>query len=97
MSEPGLNSDPVEDAPSAGEPAAARDAPSVKLLDDPGAGATDGGTPAVPAPLHFVVRIRRYNPESDAAPHWEDYHVDAQPTDRVLDALRHRLLQPDLV
>lgn len=88
--EPTLNSDPVEDAPSAGEPAAAQAAPSVKHLDDPRAGATDGASPAAPAPLHFVVRIRRYNPEFDEAPHWEDYRVDAQPTDRVLDAL-HRI------
>jgi succinate dehydrogenase / fumarate reductase iron-sulfur subunit len=33
------------------------------------------------------VKIRRYNPEVDAEPHWETYAVLAQPTDRILDAL----------
>ncbi len=89
--EPGINQDPVEDgpAPAGGAPAAAS-APTFKALHDPQAGATDQGTPGGPAPLHVVVRIRRYNPETDDAPHWEDYEVDAQPTDRVLDAL-HRV------
>lgn len=31
--------------------------------------------------------IRRYNPEVDPEPHWETYHVEAEPTDRVLDLL----------
>ncbi|HVM01681.1 MAG TPA: succinate dehydrogenase iron-sulfur subunit [Acidimicrobiales bacterium] len=33
------------------------------------------------------LRIRRYNPDTDAGPHWQDFHVRAEPTDRVLDAL----------
>jgi succinate dehydrogenase / fumarate reductase iron-sulfur subunit len=32
-------------------------------------------------------RIRRFNPEIDAEPHWEDYVVSCYPTDRILDAL----------
>ena len=37
---------------------------------------------------HIVtLRIRRYNPEADDAPHWHDYEVEVLPTDRVLDAL----------
>jgi Succinate dehydrogenase/fumarate reductase, Fe-S protein subunit len=32
-------------------------------------------------------RIRRFNPETDEAPHWETYTVAAEPTDRVLDLL----------
>lgn len=32
-------------------------------------------------------RIRRFNPERDAAPYWGEYEVDAEPTDRVLDGL----------
>jgi succinate dehydrogenase / fumarate reductase iron-sulfur subunit len=33
------------------------------------------------------LRIRRYNPERDEEPHWEEYRVEAEPTDRVLDLL----------
>lgn len=33
------------------------------------------------------LRIRRYNPETDLEPHWEEYSVSAEPTDRVLDLL----------
>jgi succinate dehydrogenase / fumarate reductase iron-sulfur subunit len=36
---------------------------------------------------HLTVRIKRYNPEQDEAPHWETYEVDADPMDRVLDVL----------
>ena len=36
------------------------------------------------------LRIRRYNPEADREPHWEEYRVPAEPTDRVLD-LRHQV------
>jgi succinate dehydrogenase / fumarate reductase iron-sulfur subunit len=37
--------------------------------------------------MDVKVRIRRYNPEADAEPHWEEYTVSAEPTDRVLDLL----------
>jgi len=33
------------------------------------------------------IRIKRFNPEADAEPHWEQYTVQAEPTDRVLDVL----------
>lgn len=33
------------------------------------------------------VRIQRFNPEIEAAPRYEEYTVDVEPTDRVLDAL----------
>ena len=33
------------------------------------------------------LRIKRYNPESDKKPHWQEFTVEAEPTDRVLDAL----------
>ncbi|MGH9152865.1 MAG: succinate dehydrogenase iron-sulfur subunit [Acidimicrobiales bacterium] len=33
------------------------------------------------------LRIRRYNPDTDAGPHWQSFHVRAEPTDRVLDVL----------
>ena len=35
----------------------------------------------------LTVRIKRYDPERDDAPHWETYRVEADPTDRVLDVL----------
>lgn len=37
--------------------------------------------------MDVTLRIRRYNPEADAEPHWETYAVTAEPTDRVLDLL----------
>ena len=37
--------------------------------------------------MDLTLKIRRYNPEQDSEPHWETYTVDAQPTDRLLDAL----------
>ena len=44
-----------------------------------------------PAPVHkttdVTFRIRRFNPEIDSEPHWEDYVVPCYPTDRILDAL----------
>ena len=37
--------------------------------------------------MEVVLRIRRYNPETDARPHYETYRVEAEPTDQVLDLL----------
>ena len=37
--------------------------------------------------MRLVVRIARFNPDTDTAPHDQDYAVDVEPTDRVLDAL----------
>jgi succinate dehydrogenase / fumarate reductase iron-sulfur subunit len=34
-----------------------------------------------------TLKIRRYNPELDAEPHWETYEVDVQPGDRLLNLL----------
>ncbi len=34
---------------------------------------------------HF--KIKRYNPETDKKPHWEEYTIEADPTDRLLDGL----------
>jgi len=39
------------------------------------------------ATRHLTVRIKRYNPELDDEPHWEEYKIDADPMDRVLDVL----------
>lgn len=45
--------------------------------------------PAVAAPVATDVtfRIRRFQPEIDAEPHWEEYTLALYPTDRVLSAL----------
>ena len=37
--------------------------------------------------MEVTLRIKRYNPEMDVKPHFEEYQVDVEPTDRVLDAL----------
>ncbi len=37
--------------------------------------------------MQVRIRIKRYNPETDAKPHWRDYTVTTEPTHRVLDAL----------
>ena len=37
--------------------------------------------------MEITLRIKRYNPDVDVKPHFEEYKVEAEPTDRVLDAL----------
>ena len=37
--------------------------------------------------MEVTLRIKRYNPDRDVKPHFEEYAVDVEPTDRVLDAL----------
>jgi succinate dehydrogenase / fumarate reductase, iron-sulfur subunit len=43
--------------------------------------------PAPPRLLTVHLRVKRYNPETDRKPHWQEFEVSAEPTDRVLDAL----------
>src|SRR3990170_4632963 len=40
--------------------------------------------------MEVQLRVLRFDPERDAAPHWEEYTVEAEPSDRVLDLL-HRV------
>lgn len=35
----------------------------------------------------YRFKIKRYNPETDKKPHWEEYTIQADPTDRLLDGL----------
>ncbi|MEY3277569.1 MAG: hypothetical protein RLZZ426_55 [Actinomycetota bacterium] len=42
---------------------------------------------STPVATDVTFRIRRFNPEIDSEPHWEDYVVSCYPTDRVLDAM----------
>jgi succinate dehydrogenase / fumarate reductase iron-sulfur subunit len=37
--------------------------------------------------MQINVRIKRYDPENDKRPRWEEYTVEAKPSDRVLDVL----------
>jgi len=39
--------------------------------------------------MKIILRIQRFNPESDSKPVYQDYTVEADPTDRLLDALMH--------
>ena len=40
--------------------------------------------------MQVELRVQRYDPERDKAPHWEKYVVQSEPMDRVLDLL-HRV------
>lgn len=37
--------------------------------------------------MEYRINIKRFNPEQDQKPHWEEYSVQAEPEDRLLDAL----------
>ena len=37
--------------------------------------------------MRVHLKIKRFNPEIDAKPHWGEFDVEVEPTDRVLDAL----------
>jgi succinate dehydrogenase / fumarate reductase iron-sulfur subunit len=37
--------------------------------------------------MNIILRIQRYNPETDNAPRFQDFEVAVEPTDRLLDAL----------
>jgi succinate dehydrogenase / fumarate reductase iron-sulfur subunit len=54
--------------------------------------ATDLDTPAETGIQAFLVTfiIRRFDPEVDEEPRWQDFDVEMYPTDRILDAL-HRI------
>jgi len=39
------------------------------------------------AKVKVNLRVKRYNPEQDKKPYWQEFEVEAEPTDRVLDAL----------
>ena len=39
--------------------------------------------------MKIILKIKRFNPESDEKPYFQEYTVKATPTDRLLDALMH--------
>jgi succinate dehydrogenase iron-sulfur subunit len=45
--------------------------------------------------MRSTLRILRYNPEVDHRSHWEEYQVEVEPTDRLLDALQQVKWQQD--
>ncbi|WP_369051927.1 succinate dehydrogenase iron-sulfur subunit [Kineococcus terrestris] len=52
----------------------------------PREGGNESPTGEIPS-FDVTLRVRRYDPERDSEPHWEDYRVTMFGTDRVLDAL----------
>ncbi len=46
-----------------------------------------GGAAAVGERTELTVRIRRYNPEVRTEPWWDEFTVEMEPSDRLLDAL----------
>jgi succinate dehydrogenase / fumarate reductase iron-sulfur subunit len=45
--------------------------------------------------MNVTVRIKRFNPEADSRPRWQEYTIDARPMDRVLDVLNELKWQQD--
>ena len=45
--------------------------------------------------MDVTLKLRRFNPETDSDPHWEEYTVPAEPTDRLLDLLHYVKWQID--
>ena len=39
--------------------------------------------------MKVTLKIQRFNPETDKEPHFREYPLEVEPTDRVLDALMH--------
>jgi succinate dehydrogenase / fumarate reductase iron-sulfur subunit len=39
--------------------------------------------------MQITLKVFRYNPTADKKPHYETYHLEADPTDRVLDLLEY--------
>ncbi|HEX5534118.1 MAG TPA: succinate dehydrogenase iron-sulfur subunit [Actinomycetales bacterium] len=68
---------PVEPSPAEEQQAQEQIVESQKAEEAPG---------TVPT-FEVTLRIRRYIPETDTEPHWEDYRVSVHGTDRLLDAL----------
>jgi len=52
--------------------------------------ATDNGQPfRTECAMQVTLRIKRFNPEKDKESWWGEYKIDAEPTDRLLDALNY--------
>jgi succinate dehydrogenase / fumarate reductase iron-sulfur subunit len=49
----------------------------------------------MPDLVDVTLKVKRYNPESDRKPHWEEFQVKVEETDRVLDALHQARWEHD--
>ena len=52
-------------------------------------GAKRRGGPEVTGKVSLTIRIKRYNPEVREDPWWDEFVIDAEPSDRLLDALHY--------
>lgn len=59
------------------------------VTEDRPAPAPSGGPSAAAERPTTTVKIRRFDPERDAEPHWETYEVPYDTSDRLLDALHY--------
>ena len=41
--------------------------------------------------MNISMRIKRYNPEKNSKPYWDEFRVEAEPIDRLLDLRRGRV------
>ncbi|MCL4489821.1 MAG: succinate dehydrogenase iron-sulfur subunit [Chloroflexi bacterium] len=39
--------------------------------------------------MQVKFQVKRFNPEKDSQPHWKEYDVEVEPTDRVLDGVNY--------
>jgi succinate dehydrogenase / fumarate reductase, iron-sulfur subunit len=63
-------------------------APEETLVREPGADRRpEPGLPGAAGRVKLEMRIRRYNPEVRDEAWWDEFTVDVEPTDRLLDAL----------
>jgi len=51
--------------------------------------ANDPSTPPAGTKTQITLKIRRYNPEVKPEPWWDEFTIEAEPTDRLLDALHY--------
>ena len=49
----------------------------------------------VPELVDVTLKVKRYNPEKDTKPHWQEFKVQVEETDRVLDALHKATWEHD--
>ena len=45
--------------------------------------------------MDLTLRVKRYNPEIDLRPYWQEFKIDVRPTDRVLDVLNELKWEQD--
>ena len=60
-----------------------------ETVGDPRGYPPPGGSAEVGKTIPLTLRIRRYNPEIGDQPWWDEHTVEAEPTDRLLDALHY--------